>query len=85
MDISDNVLISTGSHKIDTMGPHSAGSGVQKPVIIRCGVWIGMGAVLLQGIDIGEKAVVGAGAVVVSNCTSRSVYVGVPAKRFRSF
>lgn len=50
---------------------------------IRIGndVWIGAGAKLLRGSDIGEGCVVGAGAVVKGRLEPYGVYVGVPARK----
>jgi acetyltransferase-like isoleucine patch superfamily enzyme len=53
-----------------------------KGVMVRRGGRIGAGAVILPGIEIGEDAVVGAGAVVTKNVPARTVVVGVPAKYF---
>ena len=41
---------------------------------------IGAGAVIRQGIHIGEAAIVGAGAVVVKDVPAGVTVVGVPAK-----
>ena len=50
---------------------------------IRRGARIGAAAVLLPGIEIGEEAFVGAGAVVVSDVPPRALVVGNPARRIR--
>jgi acetyltransferase-like isoleucine patch superfamily enzyme len=50
---------------------------------IRRGARIGGGAVLLPGIEIGEEAFVGAGAVVLADVPARAVVVGNPARRIR--
>jgi acetyltransferase-like isoleucine patch superfamily enzyme len=50
---------------------------------IRRGARIGGGAILLPGIEIGEEAFVGAGAVVLENVPARAVVVGNPARRIR--
>jgi acetyltransferase-like isoleucine patch superfamily enzyme len=50
---------------------------------IRRGARIGGGAVLLPGIEIGEEAFVGAGAVVVRNVAARALVVGNPARQIR--
>jgi UDP-2-acetamido-3-amino-2,3-dideoxy-glucuronate N-acetyltransferase len=52
-------------------------------VTIYNGASIGANATLLPGITIGEKAMVGAGAVVTKNVPSRAVVVGNPAKIVR--
>jgi UDP-2-acetamido-3-amino-2,3-dideoxy-glucuronate N-acetyltransferase len=50
---------------------------------IRRGARIGGGAVLLPGIEIGEEAFVGAGAVVLADVPPRTVVVGNPARQIR--
>jgi acetyltransferase-like isoleucine patch superfamily enzyme len=50
---------------------------------IRRGARIGGGAVLLPGIEIGEEAFVGAGAVVLLDVPPRAVVVGNPARQIR--
>jgi UDP-2-acetamido-3-amino-2,3-dideoxy-glucuronate N-acetyltransferase len=55
-----------------------------KGVTIRKGGRIGGGAVILPGLEIGEDAVVAAGAVVTKNVPAKMIYVGMPAKEFRA-
>lgn len=49
-------------------------------VIIRQGAIIGAGAILIAGIEIGEEAVIAAGAVVTRDVKPGVVVAGVPAK-----
>jgi acetyltransferase-like isoleucine patch superfamily enzyme len=50
---------------------------------IRRGARIGGGCVLLPGIEIGEEALVGAGAVVIRDVPPRALVVGNPARQIR--
>jgi acetyltransferase-like isoleucine patch superfamily enzyme len=50
---------------------------------IRRGARIGGGAILCPGVEIGEEAFVGAGAVVVKDVPPRAVVVGNPARVLR--
>jgi Carbonic anhydrases/acetyltransferases, isoleucine patch superfamily len=50
---------------------------------IRRGARIGGGAILLPGIEIGEEAFVGAGAVVTKDVPARKLVVGNPARVLR--
>jgi maltose O-acetyltransferase len=50
-------------------------------VIIANRVWIGCRALVLPAVDIGEGAVVGAGAVVTKNVDSFSIVAGNPARK----
>ena len=50
---------------------------------IRRGARIGGGAILLPGIEIGEEAFVGAGAVVTKDVQARMLVIGNPARVLR--
>ena len=50
---------------------------------IRRGARVGGGAVLCPGIEVGEEAFVGAGAVVTKDVPARTVVVGSPARVLR--
>lgn len=58
---------------------------VYKPIVIKDGAHIGIGAIILPGVTIGEGAVIGAGAVVTKDVPAYSVAVGSPAKVIRTF
>ena len=65
------------------MGRTEQRHALRKGPTIRRGARIGGGAILLPGIEIGEEAFVGAGAVVLDDVPSRAVVVGNPARRIR--
>lgn len=54
-------------------------------VVIKDGVRIGVGAIILPGVTIGEGAVIGAGAVVTKDIPAYSLAVGVPAEVIKTF
>jgi acetyltransferase-like isoleucine patch superfamily enzyme len=56
-----------------------------KKVTIGWGSYIGLGAVIIQGVTVGEQAYVGAGAVVTRDVPPRTVVVGNPAKPVRRY
>ena len=51
--------------------------------ILRRGARIGVGSVLLPGVEIGEDALVAAGSVVTKNVPPRMIVLGSPAKPWR--
>ncbi len=65
------------------MGRTEKRHALRRGPTIRRGARIGGGAVLLPGIEIGEEAFVGAGAVVLSDVPPRAVVVGNPARQIR--
>ncbi len=60
--------------RVETINAGAAG-----PIVIGDDVFVGMEALILKGVTIGEGAVVGAGAVVTQDVPSRTVVVGNPA------
>jgi acetyltransferase-like isoleucine patch superfamily enzyme len=56
-----------------------------KDLVTKIGsdVWIGYGAIVMQGVRIGDGAIVAAGAVVVKDVEPYSIYGGNPAKKIR--
>jgi acetyltransferase-like isoleucine patch superfamily enzyme len=95
--ISNNVkIIVDGNHRADwiTTYPfgeliddvarnpgHPAGNGDMK---IGNDVWIGLDALILPGVQIGDGAVVGAGSVVTHNVNDYEIVGGNPARHIRN-
>jgi acetyltransferase-like isoleucine patch superfamily enzyme len=65
------------------MGRTEQRHSLRKGPTIRRGARVGGGAVLLPGIEVGEEAFVGAGAVVIRDVPPRAVVVGNPARQIR--
>lgn len=78
-NISSHVKIITGSHDVDD--PDYTADF--KPVKIGSHCWIGTGAIVLQGVTIGDGAVVAAGAVVTKDVEQYTIVGGVPARKIR--
>jgi UDP-2-acetamido-3-amino-2,3-dideoxy-glucuronate N-acetyltransferase len=53
------------------------------PTTVRRGASIGSGAVILPGVEIGARAVIGAGAVVSKDVAPNAIVAGVPARLLR--
>ena len=65
------------------MGRTERRHALRKGPTVRRGARVGGGAVLLPGIEIGEEAFVGAGAVVLRDVPARALVVGNPARQIR--
>lgn len=65
---------------------HKRATGAEKPVmeckavIIKDHVWIGMNAMILKGVTVGEGAIVAAGSIVTKDVKERTLVGGIPAK-----
>jgi acetyltransferase-like isoleucine patch superfamily enzyme len=65
--------------------PVSQQSMPERPVRIGSGSWLGHGAIVLPGADIGEHVVIGANSVVTGCIPAFSVAVGAPARVVRRY
>lgn len=50
---------------------------------IETGCLIGIGAIILDGVRIGAGSIIGAGSVVTKDLPSRSLAVGIPARKVK--
>ncbi|EKD80607.1 MAG: hypothetical protein ACD_40C00051G0002 [uncultured bacterium] len=75
-DIASEVMIYSQEHDLTAPDFHAVGS----PVKIGDYVFIGPRAIILPGITIGDRAVIGAGAVVTKDVDPGIIVGGVPAK-----
>lgn len=84
--IAGGVYISAGAYRIDAEGKAIMDQAAYSkgPITVGDNVWIGTGAILLDGITVGKGAVIGAGAVVNRDVPPRTVVAGVPARVIRS-
>lgn len=53
---------------------------ITKPITVGNDVYIGNNVLIMPGVNIGNKVIIGAGAVVTRNIPDNSVAVGVPAR-----
>lgn len=80
--IAPNVQIYTATHPL-AAAPRRAWETTVKHVVIEDDCWIGGGAILLPGVTIGARSVIGAGAVVTRDVPPDSLALGNPARVLR--
>ena len=75
--IGHNVVFATLNHGL---APEERSHTYPAPIVLGENVWVGSNATILQGVTIGDNAVVAAGAVVTKDVMANTVVGGVPAK-----
>lgn len=84
-DIAPRVYIGTGTHLIDVNANHVAAQDTSKDVRIGDGCWLCANSIILPGVEIGNKCVVAAGAVVARSFHEEKILIaGIPAERKKS-
>lgn len=75
--IGHNVVFATLNHGL---APEDRKTTYPAPILLGKNVWVGSNATILQGVTIGDNAVVAAGAVVTKDVEPNTIVGGVPAK-----
>ncbi len=83
--IGNHVFMGKGVMIRDSDNHYINGADINEaePIVINDNVWIGLRAIILKGVTIGEGAVIAAGAVVTHDVPPRTLVGGVPAKIIR--
>ena len=75
--IGHNVVFATLNHGVT---PEDRPHTYPAPIVLGRGVWVGSNSTILQGVTIGDNAIIAAGAVVTKDVPANTVVGGVPAK-----
>ena len=92
--IAEGVLFLTGgNHPLDTLSSYpfdtSYNTGVKYStptkgaIVVEDDVWIGINAIILSGVTIGQGAVIGAGSVVAKDVPPYAIYAGNRVVKYR--
>ncbi|HYW12640.1 MAG TPA: sugar O-acetyltransferase [Longimicrobium sp.] len=77
------VQIYTATHPL-AAAERRAGLEAGKPIVIGSDVWVGGGAILLPGVTIGSRSVIGAGSVVTKDVREGVFAAGNPCRVIRA-
>ncbi len=78
--IGHNVVFATLNHFIE---PSERASLRPAPIVLGKNVWVGSSSTILQGVTIGDNAIIAAGSVVTKDVPANAIVGGVPARLIR--
>lgn len=75
------LMTDTDAHPIDFMARRSSNEGMKSaPIVIEDDVWVGAHSIILKGVTIGARSIIGAGNVVTKNIPADCVAAGNPCR-----
>lgn len=77
------LLIDNDAHPLNYLerrNPPTEDNVSASPIVIEDDAWIGANCIILKGVTIGARSIVGAGSVVTKSIPSDSIAAGNPAK-----
>ena len=75
------LITDTDAHPMDYMARRSSNEGTKSaPVVIEDDVWVGAHCIILKGVTIGARSVIGAGSVVTKSIPADCVAAGNPCR-----
>lgn len=88
--IDDEVLfgpgvIVTSTNHTRSNGSYRFGHGIDKPIHIKKGTWIGGNSTITAGSVIGEGCVIGANTVIIGNVPDNVLFAGNPGKMIKEY
>lgn len=86
--IGDNVKVGacvlitdTDAHPLDYLARRTSNEGTKSaPIVIEDDVWVGAHSIILKGVTIGARSIIGAGSVVTKSIPAGCVAAGNPCK-----
>jgi chloramphenicol O-acetyltransferase type B len=83
--LASNISFVGGDHRWDIVGTPIMDTGRDelKTIKICDDVWIGHGAVIMQGVELGEGCIIAASSVVTKSVEPYSIVAGNPAREIK--
>ena len=79
------LITDTDAHPMDYMARRSSNEGTKSaPVVIEDDVWVGAHCIILKGVTIGARSIIGAGSVVTNSIPVDCVAAGNPCRVIKS-
>ena len=81
---ANSILVDTDFHPLDALArQNTPWDGGTAPIMIEDDVFIGMGTLVLKGVTIGGRSIIGAGSVVTRDIPPDVIAAGNPATVIR--
>ncbi len=78
------LFIDTDCHPLDFNIRRNSNDGTQSaPIVVEDDVWIGAQSIILKGVTIGARSIIGAGSVVTKDIPADRIAAGNPCKVVR--
>lgn len=75
------LITDTDAHPLDYLARRTSNEGTKSaPIIIEDDVWVGAHSIILKGVTIGARSIIGAGSVVTKSIPVDCVATGNPCK-----
>ena len=80
--VGAGVLITdTDAHPLDYLARRTSNDGTKSaPIVIEDDVWVGAHSIILKGVTIGARSIIGAGSVVTKSIPADCVAAGNPCR-----
>jgi acetyltransferase-like isoleucine patch superfamily enzyme len=78
--LGPGVLMTAANYRFNDGSPVAEQLMEERSIVIGDDVWIGANATILPGVEIGNGAIIGAGAVVRTTVPADAIVAGVPAR-----
>lgn len=79
------LITDTDAHPMDYVVRRSSNEGTKSaPVVIEDDVWVGAHCIILKGVTIGARSIIGAGSVVTKSIPADCVAAGNPCRVIKS-
>ncbi len=82
--IAAHAVLIPANHRFRSPDPLDQSGVEARGITVGDDVWIGSGARILDGVALGDRSVIGAGAVVTRTVPTNCIATGIPA-RVRSY
>ena len=80
------LITDTDAHPMDYMARRSSNEGTKSaPIVIEDDVWVGAHSIILKGVTIGARSIIGAGSVVTKNIPADCVAAGNPCRVIKKY